>query len=98
MFQSFPRRFVPAADCQPSSKKLHRPKAATALGRLFWLVVALLCLPWLGSSAQAQTAEFTQNTKGRHAMTLPVPFANYPGRGINLPVTLHYSTQGLWRI
>jgi RHS repeat-associated protein len=31
-------------------------------------------------------------------MTLQVPLASYPGRGISLPVTLHYSTQGLWRI
>jgi RHS repeat-associated protein len=69
-----------------------------ALVRLFRLAVALLCLPWFGSSLQAQNAEFTQNTKGSNAMTMQVPLANYPGRGISLPVTLHYSTQGLWRI
>jgi RHS repeat-associated protein len=49
-------------------------------------------------SVQAQTAEFTQNTKGSNAMTMQVPLANYPGRGVSLPVTLHYSTSGLWRI
>jgi hypothetical protein len=27
-----------------------------------------------------------------------VPLSNYPGRGINLPITLHYSSSGLWRI
>lgn len=31
-------------------------------------------------------------------MTLEVPLADYPGRGISLPVTLRYSTSGLWRI
>src|SRR5712691_1654261 len=98
MFQSYPRTSVPAADRQPSSKKLHRPRRAMPIVRLFWLVVALLCLPWLGSSLQAQTAEFTQNAKGSNAMTMHVPLANYPGRGVSLPVTLNYSTQGLWRI
>src|SRR5712691_4768761 len=98
MFQSYPRTSVPAADRQPSSKKLHRPRRAMPIVRLFWLVVALLCLPWLGSSLQAQTAEFTQNTKGSNAMTMHVPLANYSGRGVSLPVTLNYSTQGLWRI
>ena len=62
MFQSFPRRFVPEVDGQPSSEKLHRPKRAKALVRLFCVAVALLTLPWFGSSLQAQNAEFTQNT------------------------------------
>jgi hypothetical protein len=46
----------------------------------------------------AQTAEFTQNSGGSNAVTMQVPLATYPGRGINLPITLHYSTRGLWRI
>jgi RHS repeat-associated protein len=61
------------------------------------LCVAAVCLS-CALSAQAQTAEFTQNTKGSNAMTMQVPLANYPGRGVGLPVTLHYSTSGLWRI
>src|SRR5260370_42463487 len=50
------------------------------------------------SQVGAQSAEFTQNTKVSNAMTMQVPLANYPGRGVSLPVTLHYSTSGLWRI
>lgn len=50
------------------------------------------------SQVGAQSAEFTQNTKGTNAMTIEVPLGNYPGRGISLPVTLRYSTSGLWRI
>ncbi len=48
--------------------------------------------------ANAQTAQFTQNTGGATAVTVNVPLGNYPGRGISLPVTLHYSSRGLWRI
>src|SRR2546421_7133499 len=58
---------------------------------LFWLLVS-------GLTIQAQTADFTQNTGGTNAMTMQVPLASYPGRGINLPITLNYSTSGLWRI
>ena len=46
----------------------------------------------------AQNAEFTQNSGGSTAMTMRVPLGTYPGRGISLPVTLHYSSQGLWRV
>ena len=74
------------------------PHKIAALVHLSWcawaVVVCLSCV----LSAQAQTAEFTQNTKGSNAMTMQVPLANYPGRGVSLPVTLHYSTSGLWRI
>lgn len=46
----------------------------------------------------AQTAEFTQGSKNSNTLTLEVPLGNYPGRGISLPVTLRYSSQGLWRV
>jgi len=45
-----------------------------------------------------QDAEFTQNSKNSHEMSVEVPLANYPGRGDGLPVTLSYSSDGLWRI
>jgi hypothetical protein len=97
MFHSFPRRFVPEAG-RISSEKLQPTKTGIAVVRLLWSAVALVCLPWLGSSIQAQTAEFTQANKSSSAVTMQVPLGNYLGRGISLPVTLHYSTQGLWRI
>src|SRR6266852_3546150 len=96
MFQSFPRRFVPAADREPSSEKLHRTKGARVLVRLFWLTI--VGIAGVGSPAVAQTAEFTQGNKGSNAVTMQVPLGNYPGRGVSLPVSLNYSTQGLWRI
>jgi hypothetical protein len=46
----------------------------------------------------AQYAEFTQGNTGNNAATLQVSLGNYPGRAINLPVTLRYSSQALWRI
>jgi RHS repeat-associated protein len=72
-----------------------------APAHLIRLAATLLVLMWIGSQlwvVQAQNAEFTQNTKNLNAVTLEVPLANYPGRGINLPITLRYSSQGLWRI
>jgi RHS repeat-associated protein len=57
---------------------------------LWWLLSAL--------TIQAQVTDFTQNTHGTNAMTMQVPLANYPGRGVNLPITLNYSTNGLWRV
>lgn len=62
-----------------------------------WCTLAA-CMVVMSSTAIGQTAEFTQNTKGSNSMTMQVPLANYPGRGVSLPVTLHYSTSGLWRI
>ena len=61
MFQSFPCRFVPAADGQPSSEKLQRAKGARVLVRLF--CVALVAIAGVSSSAVAQTAEFSQGTR-----------------------------------
>ena len=74
--------------------KLSFKRIVTASRRDLWLVWALACWLCMSSSSQAQTAEFTQNTGGSNAMTLQVPLANYLGRGVSLPVTLHYSTRG----
>ncbi len=62
------------------------------------LPVSLLAIVITATSAIAQTAEFTQNNKGSNAVTTQVNLGNYPGRGVSLPVTLHYSSRGLWRI
>ena len=67
--------------------------------RPFAIVCAFVSWITLGSlTTRAQSAEFTQNKSGNHAMTLEVSLASYPGRGISLPVTLRYSSAGLWRI
>jgi RHS repeat-associated protein len=59
----------------------------------------ILCCLVVSLAAHGQDAEFTQgHTGGSHAMTLQVPLGNYPGRGMNLPVNLSYSTGGLWRV
>ena len=61
-------------------------------------IAALVCLTFICSTTRAQTAEFTQSAKSGNAMTIQVPLVSYPGRGINLPINLTYTTQGLWRI
>ena len=65
-----------------------------------WIsLFALVCLIFVGHGlAQAQTAEFTQNSKTSNALTIEVSLGSYPGRGTNLPVTLRYSSQRLWRV
>lgn len=60
--------------------------------------VSLLLIIFTCWQARAQEAQFTQNMDGRHDVSFQVPVANYPGRGVNMPVTLKYSTAGLWRI
>ena len=60
--------------------------------------VAFLILFMTASPSLAQTAEFTQGSKGSNTVSIEVPLGNYPGRGVSLPVTLRYSSSGLWRI
>src|SRR5258707_3176020 len=83
---------------QDVMNKLRSHPTMAALSRISLGFCALLVCGLLGSPAMGQTAEFTQNTGGTNAMTMQVPLASYPGRGINLPITLNYSTSGLWRI
>jgi RHS repeat-associated protein len=49
-------------------------------------------------NVHGQSAEFTQGNKSSSAVSLDVSLGSYPGRGVSLPVNLHYSSQGLWRI
>src|SRR6185369_4393018 len=89
---------------QPSFTK--RSVRAMKHARLSFAIVrciSLFTLTLVGillqaSITKAQTAEFTQNTGGSAAVTLDVPLGNYPGRGIKLPITLDYSSRGVWRI
>ena len=67
--------------------------------RVWIQLFAFVCLIFLSHGlAQAQTAQFTQNSKSSNSLTLEVPLGNNPGRGINLPVTLRYSSHNLWRV
>lgn len=76
---------------------LHK-KPIELLGKALWLGGLLVCFVLSGTRGQAQTVEFTQNHSGNHTMSLQVPLAAYPGRGLSVPVTLQYSSQGLWRV
>src|SRR6266545_2016277 len=62
------------------------------------VIVSFVALTIGSPSAAGQSAEFTQNTGGATGVTVDVPLGNYQGRGISLPVTLHYSSRGVWRI
>jgi len=73
----------------------------TSLARHWCVCRTVAMLSWLcllASPTLGQTAEFTQANKSSSAMSLDVSLGNVPGRGVSLPVNLHYSTQGLWRI
>src|SRR5689334_19940232 len=63
-----------------------------------FLLMVIACVFFKVSNVHCQSAEFTQENKSSNAVSLEVSLAKYPGRGISLPVNLHYSTQGLWRI
>lgn len=73
-------------------------KSAYLLNAFRWMCVLSIVVALSGLRAQAQEASFTQNSGGSNVMGFEVPLADYPGRGIGLPVTLRYSTGGLWRV
>ena len=63
------------------------------------LIVTCICL-CSGLTAQGQTqqnAQFTQGTPGTNTMTLQIPLGSMPGRGINLPINLNYTSK-VWRL
>jgi RHS repeat-associated protein len=62
------------------------------------IIVVLVLHAAHATTVTAQTAEFTQNSKNNNALTVEIPLGNYPGRGFNLPISLRYSSQGLWRV
>jgi RHS repeat-associated protein len=74
----------------------HKKSAFSGISRS--LCVSLLLIVFTCWHARADDAQFTQNMDGRHDVSFQVPLANYPGRGVNLPITLNYSSAGLWRI
>jgi hypothetical protein len=71
------------------AKRLWRTRAA-----MFSACLIVLC----SSRANGQNAEFTQNTGGSTAIAMEARLGNFPGRVIRLPLTLQYSTRGLWRV
>jgi RHS repeat-associated protein len=74
------------------------PARLTITGSLIRGFGAMICLALICAATPAQTAEFSQGNKTANVVSLEVPLGSYPGRGINLPITLRYSTSGLWRI
>lgn len=76
--------------------------------RLSALLILLTALA-VPARVQAQSAQFTTNTADQSlrgslqvdpstlGMSFSLPLANYPGRGLSLPVTLNYSSK-LWRM
>lgn len=82
-----------------SSPKTARTISAKVFKTGCCVFAGIICL--LSASFRVsgqQSVEFTQNSKNSHEMTFDVPLANYPGRGDGLPITLTYSSAGLWRI
>ena len=74
----------------------HKKSAFAGIARSF--CASLLLIIFGGLQARADEAQFTQNSSTTRSVTVEVPLANNPGRGISLPVKLRYSSQGLWRI
>src|SRR5215813_6443536 len=78
-----------------------------------WIgTVMLTILSWLSLGATAviaQDVQHTQNTADQSlrsdlqvdpstlGMSIGIPLRDYPGRGVNLPITLRYSSK-VWRI
>ncbi len=44
-----------------------------------------------------QNAQFTQGNPGTNTMTFQIPLGSFPGRGVDLPLNLNYSSK-VWRI
>src|SRR5258706_2723798 len=74
------------------------PHSFPVVTKSIFLLFALLTILGVDRVSYPQNAEITQGNRGSNAVTMQVPLGNYPGRGISLPVTLHYSSQALWRI
>ena len=89
-------RFLSLSSVVISHFSFFRPRQRASV----WIcVLALVCSIFLGQGvAEAQTAEFTQNSKTSNALSIEVPLGNYPGRGLSMPVNLRYSSAGLWRV
>src|SRR5688572_32146327 len=69
--------------------------AHTAFRSLFFL---LLLLAQANAQSDGTNVRFTQGeTNDGASVSLSVPLATYPGRGLNLPVSLSYSSS-VWRL
>ena len=80
-------------------KRIYGEPASKRLLKLCWCVcVTVICGLSVLLRVQAQSAEFTQNGKNSHSMSLEIPLVEYPGRGAEMPVKLRYTSSGLWRI
>lgn len=77
---------------------MKRARLSAQLIKAIFIGIVWVVCTMHSPTVNAQTAEFTQNSKNSNSMNFEVPLGNYPGRGISLPVTLRYSSQHLWRI
>ncbi|HEY6807101.1 MAG TPA: DUF4214 domain-containing protein [Pyrinomonadaceae bacterium] len=57
----------------------------------------LLAISLFSHVANGQTAQFTQGSSAGSSAKIQVPLGSFPGRGINLPINLNYSSD-VWRI
>lgn len=62
-------------------------------------IATCICLyAALNTAGQSeQNAQFTQGTSGTNTMTFQIPLGSFPGRGVDLPLNLNYSSK-VWRI
>jgi RHS repeat-associated protein len=75
------------------------PRLAPSLTHLFQLVVVISMLAGYGrAQGDSTNVRFTQGQVNESAtMSLSVPIATFPGRGLDLPISLSYSS-AVWRI
>src|ERR1051325_3979755 len=62
-------------------------------------IVTCICLGAVSNvtGQSEQNAQFTQGNPGTNTMTFQVPLGSFPGRGVDLPLNLNYSSK-VWRI
>jgi len=95
MSHSRPRNSLNSSYVSIDNKRKTRT-LRTAYLRIIFLSVCLCSLA-LSTQAQTGTAQFTQGATGTNTMSLQVPLGSYPGRGVNLPINLNYSSK-VWRL
>jgi RHS repeat-associated protein len=72
-------------------------KSLSKRGRLFAAVCMCLCAALNAAGQLQQNAQFTQGTPGTNIMTCQIPLGSFPGRGVDLPLNLNYTSK-VWRI
>lgn len=102
IFEELMEKLTPHATLMDIDKQHSHSKTGSYKLHLNRLRVLTACLLAVSVCAQAQTDQsnvrFTQGEVNESAtLSLGVPLANYKGRGIDLPVSLSYSSN-VWRL